>query len=131
MDRIHDPDFDPKMTALVEEQFDCGNSGEAGEVASIADTGNRIEAVVTGGGGVLVFSEVDYPGWRARVDGLPVPVVRADYVLRAVCVPSGQHDVELTFDPPLVKAGAAISTAALLAIVVVWILWLRRRRAAP
>ena len=131
LDRIHDPEFNPQTTALVQERIDCESTGEAGEATTVTDSGNRIEARVAGGGGLLIFSEVDYPGWRASVDGVPVPIVRADYLLRALCVPSGDHYVELTYDPPLVKVGMAISGAALVAIVILSILLIRRRGVAP
>ena len=77
---------------------------------------NTIEVRVAGKGGLLVLSEVDYPGWRATVDGSDVPVVRADYVLRAVCVPAGEHTVELVYDPPLLKIGLGITAVAMVVL---------------
>ena len=50
-------------------------------------------------GGVLVFSEVYYPGWTATVDGQEVELGRVNYALRALRVPAGQHEVVLTFRP--------------------------------
>jgi hypothetical protein len=47
----------------------------------------------------VVFSEVNYPGWKAWVDGVSVPVVTADYLLRAVYVPKGKHLVQFSFQP--------------------------------
>jgi len=50
--------------------------------------------------GVLVFSEVWYPeGWKAKVDGKEVPLIRANYILRALPIKSGVHTVELSFEP--------------------------------
>ncbi len=114
--RIHEPDFDPRAVALVESPLSCTGDG-SGEVEGVRDEGNRIEAQVSGGGGLLVLSEVAYPGWRAEVDGEPAPLVRADYVLRAVCVPSGEHRVVLAYDPPLPKIGLAITGLTLLLLV--------------
>ena len=65
--------------------------------------------------GLLVLSDVDYPGWQARVDGQPVPTYRANYLLRAVPVEGGQHRVEVYYDPPLFKLGLAITVLTLLA----------------
>ena len=48
-------------------------------------------------GGVVVFSEIYYPGWTATIDGEPVELGRVDYVLRALTVTPGQHQVELSF----------------------------------
>jgi hypothetical protein len=50
-------------------------------------------------GGVLVFSEIYYPGWTAKVDGKPVEVGRVNYVLRAIHIAPGNHKVELDFFP--------------------------------
>ena len=50
-------------------------------------------------GGVVVFSEVYYPGWTATVDGESTEVGRVDYVLRAINVKPGKHQVVLTFKP--------------------------------
>jgi hypothetical protein len=116
LSRIHEPDFDPRAVAFVESTLSCTGDG-SGEVESVRDEGNRIAAQVSGGGGLLVFSEVAYPGWRAEVDGEPAPLVRADYVLRAVCVPSGEHQVVLAYDPPLLKVGLAITGLTLLLLV--------------
>ena len=44
--------------------------------------------------GVVVFSEIYYPGWQATIDGQPVDIARADYILRAINVPAGELDVE-------------------------------------
>jgi uncharacterized membrane protein YfhO len=64
--------------------------------------------------GLLVLSDVDYPGWQARVDGQPAPVYRADYLLRAVPVEAGRHRIEVYYDPPLFKVGLAITILTLL-----------------
>jgi uncharacterized membrane protein YfhO len=52
-------------------------------------------------------------------------LIRADYLLRALCVPTGEHRVVLAYDPPLLKLGLVITGVALLLIVVVAI-WARR-----
>jgi len=71
---------------------------------------------------VLVLSELDYPGWRASVDGGPVPILRADGILRGLALPSGEHEVVLEYRPVSVWIGAAISviTLALAAVLLVW-----------
>lgn len=49
--------------------------------------------------GWLVLSELDFPGWRASVDGADLPIHRANGMFRAVCVPAGEHVVEFRFHP--------------------------------
>ena len=50
-------------------------------------------------GGVVVFSEVYYPGWKATIDGQPAEIGRVNYILRAVSVKPGKHTVVLDFHP--------------------------------
>ncbi len=125
--RIHDPDFDPRQTALLAPADavsgaacapDVAASGPA-EVISLRDEGNRITVHVRGAGGLLIFSEVDYPGWRATVDGSATPLLRADYVLRALCAPPGDHRVEMVYDPPALKIGAALTGLTWLSVVAI------------
>ena len=59
--------------------------------------------VQSGKGGVLVFSEVYYPGWTATIDGQPTELGRVDYILRAMNVKPGTHEVVLTFKPRSVE----------------------------
>jgi uncharacterized membrane protein YfhO len=67
--------------------------------------------------GMLVLSEVYYPGWRAYVDGAAASIYRADYALRAVEVDEGAHRVEMVYDPVSFKLGAAISAGSWIIIV--------------
>jgi Bacterial membrane protein YfhO len=64
----------------------------------------------------LVLSEVYYPGWEARVDGKPAPLLKADYILRAVPLTPGEHSVELRFRPRTFIWGLAISALGLAGI---------------
>jgi uncharacterized membrane protein YfhO len=57
------------------------------------------DLLVEGGGGLLVVSGLFYPGWQARLDGRPVPIVQANLALRAVAVPPGLHQVEWRYRP--------------------------------
>src|SRR5205823_13076129 len=64
----------------------------------------------------LLLSEVWYPGWRATVDGRPSPVVRADFLFRAVAVQPGDRRVELSFEPTYWRAALALSALGWVAI---------------
>jgi uncharacterized membrane protein YfhO len=78
--------------------------------------------------GLLVLSEVYYPGWRAYADGEEVPIYRADHVLRAVPLRAGHHRVEMAFDPLWPKVGLAVSgVTLLLAIVLIGVAVARRK----
>lgn len=71
---------------------------------------------------LLVLSEMDYPGWRARVDGAATPVQRVNYLYRGVVLPPGEHTVEFVYRPASVGWGAAISGLAwvVVALLVGW-----------
>ncbi len=64
--------------------------------------------------GLLMLSEVYYPGWSATVDGVPTPILRADVALRAVPVRAGRHAVEMVYDPWSVKIGIGVTVVTLL-----------------
>lgn len=59
---------------------------------------------------LAVFSEIYYPnGWKASVDGAPLELIRADWTLRAACLPAGEHEVVMRFSPDSYRVGASIS----------------------
>jgi hypothetical protein len=63
--------------------------------------------------GLAILSEVYYPyGWKAYIDGQRVPVSRADWILRAIVVPAGEHHIKLVFDPDEVKSCGIVTTVA-------------------
>ena len=64
-------------------------------------------------GGVVVFSEIYYPGWTATIDGQEAELGRVNYVLRALKVPAGEHEVVLSFFPKTVKETETIAYIAL------------------
>ena len=75
----------------------------------------------------LVLTDTWFPGWRARLDGTDVPVLRADHAFRAVALPAGRHEIEFVFTPRRLHVGAAITIAALAVVVALLLPW---RRAA-
>ena len=68
--------------------------------------------------GVVVFSEIYYPGWTATIDGQPSEVGRVNYVLRALRVTAGKHEVMLSFKPQSVKNTERIAFGALALLLI-------------
>lgn len=67
---------------------------------------------------MAVFSEIFYPaGWVATIDGAEAPILRADYTLRALRIPAGQHTIEFSFQPHSFRVGNIISVAASVLVV--------------
>ena len=128
--------FDPRQTALVspgegppDGPFPAGPA--RARVEQISD-GRITVTVSTGGGGFLVLSETDYPGWQARIDGAVARVRRTDVALQGVVVPPGDHTVEFELKSMTLRAGAALSLAGLLACATLLLSSLRtRERPAP
>ena len=62
---------------------------------------------------LAVFSEIYYPkGWKMLLDGKEVPYIKANYLLRAVFVPAGNHEVRMVFEPEVIEKGKMISMGA-------------------
>ena len=68
--------------------------------------------VNSGKGGVVVFSEIYYPGWTATIDGEPAELGRVNYILRALNVKPGKHEVVLSFFPKSVATTETIAYTA-------------------
>ncbi|MDR3119483.1 MAG: YfhO family protein [Mediterranea sp.] len=108
-------------TAVVDRRFkDILNS--AGQtprdsLSHVRITGYRPNHLVyksaSGNGGIAVFSEIYYPGWKATIDGQPAEIGRANYILRAMDIPAGEHTIEMHFDPDSLKVTEGIAYGAL------------------
>lgn len=67
---------------------------------------------------VVVFSEIYYPdSWQVTIDGKPAELFRANYVLRAMEVPAGKHEVKMYFDPTSIHVTERIATVALILLL--------------
>jgi hypothetical protein len=126
---IHAPDFDPAQTVVLERGVDGqGITPPQPGTATVVGYGpNEILLDVNSPtAGVLVLSEVYYPGWRAWVDDQPVDVLRANFLFRAVELPAGAHHVRLLYDPDTFKIGLGLF-ALTLVVLFGGIIWTKRR----
>jgi hypothetical protein len=76
-----------------------------------------------------VLSENSYPGWRARIDGVDVPIYRTDVTLQGIVVPPGIHRVEFTMESRTLRAGLVLSAAGVATCIVLLVMSLRSREA--
>ena len=108
-----------RNTAVVaKNDFGFLKAGGEGTVKLTSYEANEAKyEVESAQGGLVVFSEVYYPGWTATIDGQPAELGRANYVLRALNVPSGKHEVVLTFKPQSIQTTETIAYVALAVLV--------------
>jgi uncharacterized membrane protein YfhO len=87
------------------------------EHASVVPTGVEAErltwSVAVSEPALLILGDQFYPGWRATVDGEPVPILRANIAFRAVLVPPGIHTVEMRYEPASFRYGLFTSLASI------------------
>ncbi|HOP13107.1 MAG TPA: YfhO family protein [Lentimicrobium sp.] len=117
--------FSPESTAIVDKRFAQQLSG----FSSMPDTNafiqlteyqpNKLKYKYQAATDQLtVFSEIYYDkGWKAFIDGKPAPYFRANYVLRAMIVPAGSHEIEFRFEPRVYFTGEKISFAGSLLLI--------------
>lgn len=120
--------FDPEQTAIIDQRA----KSVLDDFHPAADSVARIRLVKkspnemryassNGGEGLGVFSAVYYPaGWKAFIDGKETPILRVNYLLRALRIPPGDHDITFKFHPDIYYTGQKISgiTSLLLILLV-------------
>jgi hypothetical protein len=126
---------DPYQTALVEgvPPVTAAPDDSAAEAVRVtAYEPDRMSiATQTAAPGLLVVSEIYESGWRAYVDGEEVEILPTHHALRGIPIPSGEHTVEMRYDPLSLRLGLWISGIATAAMVVIFAIagwsWLNGR----
>lgn len=120
LQQIATPSFSPCTFAVVERLPVAYSASSGGAqcigAARIVDyrPNDVVISAETPAAGLLVLSDMYYPGWKVVVDGHPQPIYRVDGVFRGVWLTAGQHEIHFSFRPPLVIFGASISLVALI-----------------
>ena len=139
IDALHTAD--PAGTAVVDARFKEALKGltesHRDSLSTIRLTSYEPNRLVyetrNSGDAVAVFSEIYYPdGWQVTVDGQPATLGRADYILRALYLPAGEHMVEMRFDPQSlhVTEGIAYTALALMVVGIMAVIWRQRKKTA-
>jgi hypothetical protein len=117
--------FDPARTVLLNEapQFPSGEPGakadrDAVRISKYGPNQIHLEASCLGPR-ILFLSEVDYPGWKARVDGRPEKIYRANYAFRALPLGPGRHRIKMVYRPASFYLGLTV-TGLTLGILLLW-----------
>jgi hypothetical protein len=104
--------FDPRAAALVEEgrDLDFGPLDPQARVAFLLDEANRVVVESrSASASFLVVADAAYPGWTARVDGQPAPILVTDYAFRGLPLAPGHHRIEFVYRPLSVALGGAMT----------------------
>ena len=128
--------FDPLGIAYVHKEFSdyISNSSydKNGSIELTSYEPNKLEYNYSANSEQFaVFSEIWYgpdKGWKAYIDGNPVDHIRANYVLRAMKLPAGNHQITFEFEPDSLKTGTLISQISSLLIVLALVLYFLDKR---
>ena len=115
--------WDPLRTALVEAEPSkpLDTSAQDGRAEITRYEPNRVNLQTinrSGGNSILVLSENDYPGWHVYIDGKSAEVLRVNYALRGVVIPTGEHSVSFVYRPWSVMGGLLLSLVTATALIV-------------
>lgn len=108
-------DFNPRDTAIVDDKFKSvlGNVQPTDSASFIKmtkfDNDEIAYTAQTSSNQLAVFSEIYYKDWKAYIDGKEVPIIKANYVLRALIVPAGKHTIIFKFEPAVYYTSRTIS----------------------
>jgi uncharacterized membrane protein YfhO len=125
--QMNSDSFDPRRTVILEEEDGLSKAGgpEAAASENTEITIRRYEAnrVVVDAtldtSGFLVLTDSYHPGWRVKVDGRPAPLLKANYLFRAVRLEAGTHQVEFIYSPKSFRIGVFVSLGTLIAALCV------------
>ena len=140
LQRFTEVSFDPSRAVIVEEGYLpqtpvlCTPDGSAvvgGESDEVQITQRHLNSLTlrvnVARDGWLVVNESWDSGWKATVDGAPVPVIPGNYIFRTLPVSAGEHIVEMRYQPATFRTGLIISLSTLALVFGLSVGWMRKR----
>jgi len=127
LERVLDENFRPEEVAVVHGGPRLEGAGQGRIEVGYYGPNDVVFFVETDTPALLVLSDTFYPGWRATVDGRPVPIYQTNAALRGVLVPAGAHRVEMHFRPRTLQIGLGLAAAGGLACLILWRMDRQRR----
>lgn len=99
IDTLFQEAFDPKKTAITEEQLDFHVTSSPMDIVRIAsyDVSSMTLDTVTRSDRFLVVSNIYYPGWTATIDGEKTKIFRTNFLFQGMVVPAGTHRIILFY----------------------------------
>lgn len=117
--------IDSKNEALMDQsKFDLPQVSGSGTIVLTEKTPNKVSysANINGGAALGIFSEIYYPaGWTATIDGNEAKILRANYVLRALEIPEGNHEIIFEFKPSTYYTGNSVMLISSLLVLLAFI----------
>jgi hypothetical protein len=117
---MQQPDFDPGREIVLMGGVSGGSSSEQTGAAEIVAYAPERVVIRTQSeaAGMLLLTDANYPGWRAAVDGEPVPIYTADLLFRSVLVPAGEHEVVFEFESAAYGNGRLLTLFGLMLLLI-------------
>ncbi|MFN8454588.1 MAG: YfhO family protein [Anaerolineae bacterium] len=124
--------FQPAEQAVIEGKLSAlpapKQSDEPIEFVTYTPNYSKLKAQLSAPG-LLIMSDIYYPGWNVYVDGVPIHLYAANLMMRGVPVAAGTHEIEFKYEPMSFRVGVYISLATLIILVVVSIVDWKKRSA--
>jgi hypothetical protein len=104
LETLRSPSFDPALKVLLAQPVEGivpATNAPPGDASIISHAPKQVVVKTKStAAGVLLLNDRWHPDWKVTVDGRPAPLLRANFIMRGVAVPAGEHTVDFRFDPP-------------------------------
>ena len=124
---MQDKAFDPSVTAIVESSDPIGilsENSEQDDIEIISHTATSVTIKCTmKSNGLLILSDLFYPGWHAYVNGEKTHIWRTNDVMRGIYLNEGSYEIEFSYKPLPLYIGCLISLFTLLSYIIAFAIW--------